>query len=103
MVAYQDFVALSESGDSEERGMAAHLAAMAYLGHHGPAEEQAALYAALIGFLDDLVGKGSRRAGLRPASRRTKRRGRFSCLCFRIARSSRAPSHSTRPHCSTPT
>lgn len=53
MVAYQDFVTLSESGDSEERGMAAHLAARAYLGHHGPADEHAALYAALIGFLDD--------------------------------------------------
>src|SRR5688572_9013451 len=53
MVAYQDFVALSESQDSEQRGMAAHLAAMAYLGHDGPAEEHAALYAALIGFLDD--------------------------------------------------
>ena len=31
MVAYQDFVALSQSGDSEERGQAAHLAAQAYL------------------------------------------------------------------------
>jgi len=53
MVAYQDFVALSQSGDSEERGQAAHLAAQAYLAHTGPAEEHAALYAALIGFLDD--------------------------------------------------
>jgi uncharacterized protein (DUF2336 family) len=53
MVAYQDFVALCQSGDSEDRGRAAHLAAMAYLGHTGPADEQAALYAALIGFLDD--------------------------------------------------
>lgn len=53
MVAYQDFVALSQSGDSEERGQAAHLAAQAYLKHTGPAEEHAALYAALIGFLDD--------------------------------------------------
>lgn len=53
MVAYQDFVALCRSGDSEDRGRAAHLAAMAYLGHTGPADEQAALYAALIGFLDD--------------------------------------------------
>jgi uncharacterized protein (DUF2336 family) len=53
MVAYQDFVALSRSGDSEERGQAAHLAAQAYLLHSGPAEEHAALYAALIGFLDD--------------------------------------------------
>ena len=53
MVAYQDFVALSQSGDSEERGQAAHLAAMAYVGHVGPADEHAALYAALIGFLDD--------------------------------------------------
>ncbi len=53
MVAYQDFVALSRSGDSEERGQAAHLAAQAYLLHDGPADEHAALYAALIGFLDD--------------------------------------------------
>ncbi len=36
MVAYQDFVALSQSGDSEERGQAAHLAAQAYLQHTGP-------------------------------------------------------------------
>lgn len=53
MVAYQDFVSLTQSGDSEERGQAAHLAAQAYLAHHGPADEHAALYAALIGFLDD--------------------------------------------------
>lgn len=53
MVAYQDFVTLSQSGDSEERGQAAHLAAQAYLMHTGPADEHAALYAALIGFLDD--------------------------------------------------
>lgn len=53
MVAYKDFVALSRSGDSEERGRAAHLAAQAYLMHTGPADEHAALYAALIGFLDD--------------------------------------------------
>ncbi|MDC9824547.1 DUF2336 domain-containing protein [Devosia sp. ZB163] len=53
MVAYQDFVALSQSRDSEERGQAAHLAAIAYLNHVGPADEHAALYAALIGFLDD--------------------------------------------------
>lgn len=53
MVAYPDFVALCRSRDSEERGQAAHLAAVAYLGHVGPADEQAALYAALIGFLDD--------------------------------------------------
>lgn len=53
MVAYPDFVALCRSHDSEERGQAAHLAAAAYLGHVGPADEQAALYAALIGFLDD--------------------------------------------------
>ncbi|MDR3470179.1 MAG: DUF2336 domain-containing protein [Devosia sp.] len=53
MVAYQQFVELSQSTDSEARGQAAHLAALAYLAHTGPADEQAALYAALIGFLDD--------------------------------------------------
>lgn len=53
MVAYQEFVSLTRSLDSEERGSAAHLSALAYLNHVGPADEQAALYAALIGFLDD--------------------------------------------------
>jgi uncharacterized protein (DUF2336 family) len=53
MVAYQEFVSLSQSLDSEERGSAAHLSALAYLNHFGPADEQAALYGALIGFLDD--------------------------------------------------
>jgi uncharacterized protein (DUF2336 family) len=53
MVAYQEFVSLSQSLDNEERGSAAHLSALAYLNHVGPADEQAALYASLIGFLDD--------------------------------------------------
>ncbi|WP_417308617.1 DUF2336 domain-containing protein [Devosia sp.] len=53
MVAYQDFVSLSQSRDSEARGRAAHMAAQAYLNHTGPADEHAALFAALIGFLDD--------------------------------------------------
>ncbi|SFZ81020.1 Uncharacterized conserved protein, DUF2336 family [Devosia enhydra] len=53
MVAYADFVALSGSSGSDARGQAAHLAAQAYSFHSGPADEQAALYAALIGFLDD--------------------------------------------------
>lgn len=53
MVAYQQFVELTGSKDSEARGRAAHFAAIAFVGHEGPADEQAALYAALIGFLDD--------------------------------------------------
>ena len=53
MVAYQEFVSLSHSQVSEDRGSAAHLSAHAYLHHSGPADEHAALYAALIGFLDD--------------------------------------------------
>src|SRR5690606_39999910 len=53
MIEYSEFVRLSRSSDSDERGHAAHLAALAYLDHHGPADEHAALYAALIGFLDD--------------------------------------------------
>jgi len=53
MVEYSEFVRLSRSSDSDERGHAAHLAALAYLDHDGPADEHAALYAALIGFLDD--------------------------------------------------
>ena len=53
MVAYPDFVSLSQSSNSDDRGSAAHLSAIAYLNHVGPADEQAALYAALISFLDD--------------------------------------------------
>lgn len=53
MVGYDEFVSLSQSPDSEERGRAAHLAALAYLNHDGPADEHAALYAALFGFLED--------------------------------------------------
>lgn len=53
MVGYDEFVSLSQSPDSEERGRAAHLAALAYLNHQGPADEHAALYAALFGFLED--------------------------------------------------
>lgn len=53
MIGYQAFAELSQSHDCDKRGQAAHLAALAYLDHNGPAEEHAALYAALIGFLDD--------------------------------------------------
>ena len=53
MIGYQAFADLTQSSDSNERGHAAHLAALAYLDHHGPADEHAALYAALISFLDD--------------------------------------------------
>ena len=53
MIGYEAFAELSQSKDSDERGHAAHLAALAYLDHNGPADEHAALYAALIGFLDD--------------------------------------------------
>ena len=53
MVAYQDFVTLSQSSDAEARAEAAAIAADAYLNHHGAADEQAALSAAMIGFLED--------------------------------------------------
>jgi uncharacterized protein (DUF2336 family) len=53
MVGYQEFLSLSQSPNSEERGSAAHFSALAYVNHSGPADEHAALYAALIGFLDD--------------------------------------------------
>ncbi|WP_338719487.1 DUF2336 domain-containing protein [Devosia sp. XK-2] len=53
MIGYEAFAELSQSYDSDERGQAAHMAALAYLDHDGPADEHAALYAALIGFLDD--------------------------------------------------
>ena len=53
MIGYEAFAELSQSADCERRGQAAHLAALAYLDHRGPADEHAALYAALIAFLDD--------------------------------------------------
>ncbi len=53
MNGYQAFADFSQSSDSNERGHAAHLAALSYLGHRGSVEEHAALYAGLIGFLDD--------------------------------------------------
>lgn len=53
MVAYAQFVNWSQSADSETRGQAAHMVAAAFVGHDGPADERAALYAALFGFLDD--------------------------------------------------
>ncbi|KQT51086.1 hypothetical protein ASG47_19280 [Devosia sp. Leaf420] len=53
MIEYSEFVRLSRSHDSDERGHAAHLAALAFLDHEGPADEHAALYASLINFLDD--------------------------------------------------
>jgi len=53
VLAYQQFVALSQSQDSEARSQAAHIVAAAYVSHDGPADEEAALYAAIIGFLDD--------------------------------------------------
>ena len=91
MVAYQDFVALSQSGDSEERGQAAHLAAQAYLGHTGPADEHAALYAALIGFLDDPSVRVRARAGLWPAARRRGAAPDPAGAAAGQRRSSRAP------------
>ncbi len=53
MVAYQHFVALSHSSDSAQRCRAAHMVSAAYARHDGPADERAALYAAVLGFLDD--------------------------------------------------
>jgi Uncharacterized protein conserved in bacteria len=53
MIGYKAFAELALSSDSDERGRAAYLAALAYLNHKGPAAEHAALYAALVGFLDD--------------------------------------------------
>lgn len=53
MIGYQAFADLSQSADSNERARAAHLTALAYLDHNGPVDEHAALYAAVIGFLDD--------------------------------------------------
>lgn len=53
MVAYSQFVKWSHSADSEMRGQAAHMVGAAFVEHEGPADERAALYAALFGFLED--------------------------------------------------
>ncbi len=53
MISYDQYLRLSQSANSEERSQAAHLAALSYVDHKGPDDEQAALYAALISFLDD--------------------------------------------------
>jgi len=57
MVAYQHFIALSNSSNAEHRGEAAHLVATAFIEHDGPEDERAALYAAMLGFLDDSSAK----------------------------------------------
>ncbi len=53
MISYRDFVELAHSPDSADRGQAAHFVASALAVHDGPDAEQAALYAAAMGFLDD--------------------------------------------------
>lgn len=53
MLAFHEYHQLSQSAHSEERGRAARIAARAYLEHDGPADEQAALYAAVLNYLDD--------------------------------------------------
>ena len=53
MISYPAFVKLARSHNSDERGQAAHLVASALAAHDGPDAEQAALYAAAMGFLDD--------------------------------------------------
>lgn len=53
MVAYADYAKLQDSPDSDQRGRAARIAAQAYLTHEGSESEHAALYASLLGFLDD--------------------------------------------------
>ncbi len=57
MVAYQHFIALSNSSNAEHRGEAAHLVATAFIEHDGPQDERAALYASMLGFLDDSSAK----------------------------------------------
>ncbi|MCF6326894.1 MAG: DUF2336 domain-containing protein [Devosiaceae bacterium] len=57
MVAYQHFIALSNSNNTEHRGEAAHLVATAFIEHDGPQDERAALYASMLGFLDDSSAK----------------------------------------------
>lgn len=53
MFAYQQFIDLSRSTNSDDRGKAAHMAALTFLAETGTTAEQAAVYAALLSFLDD--------------------------------------------------
>ncbi len=53
MISYRDFVEMAHSPDSADRGQAAHFVASALATCDGPDAEQAALYAAAMGFLDD--------------------------------------------------
>ena len=53
MLGFHEYHLFSQSPRSEERGQSARIAARAYLEHDGPADEQAALYAAILSFLDD--------------------------------------------------
>jgi uncharacterized protein (DUF2336 family) len=53
MVAYPEFVPLKQLPDSEARGRAAYTTAMAFVGEEATVRTQAALYSALVEFLDD--------------------------------------------------
>jgi uncharacterized protein (DUF2336 family) len=53
MVEYREYAELQNSPHSERRGQAARIAAQAWLNHDGSDAEHAALYASLLGFLDD--------------------------------------------------
>ena len=53
MVEYREYAELQNSPHSERRGQAARIAAQAWLNHDGSETERAALYASLLGFLDD--------------------------------------------------
>ena len=53
MIGYGEFLDLSRSADSAARAQAAFLVSSAYVDHSGPEDERAALFAALISFLED--------------------------------------------------
>lgn len=53
MIGYGEFLDLSRSADSAARSQAAFLVSSAYVDHAGPEDERAALFAALISFLED--------------------------------------------------
>lgn len=53
MVEYREYAELQNSPHSDKRGQAARMAAQAYLNHDGSDTEHAALYASLLGYLDD--------------------------------------------------
>ena len=53
MLPYDEYLTLSHSFNDEDRARTAHLTALCFLDHQGPADERQALYEAMVAFLSD--------------------------------------------------